>query len=181
MFSACPPKEFLGSETSFTNCVTSSSVLRLTDLIKGVLVTIVQNIWDEYSCSFRRWECLIGDKFYGEDTKQGRGMWHHPGRTPNDGGGWDNASRGPPNGGGGWDITLGCPPKGDEAEVDSVGVRTNDGAGGLPGKAGRSAGGGGPERAAKVGGACCGVSLRGAVGPRHGRSGGWRTPGEKLF
>ncbi|PWZ57934.1 Phospho-2-dehydro-3-deoxyheptonate aldolase 2, chloroplastic [Zea mays] len=35
----CPPKEFLGSETSFTNCVTSSSVLRLTDLIKGQFVS----------------------------------------------------------------------------------------------------------------------------------------------
>jgi hypothetical protein len=63
-FQLAPPKEFLGRETSFTNCGTSSSVLRLTYLIKDVLVTIVQNIWDDYSCSFRRWECLIGDKFY---------------------------------------------------------------------------------------------------------------------
>jgi hypothetical protein len=36
-------------------------------------------------------------------------------------------------------------------------------AGGLPGKAGRAADGGGPGHAAKVGGACCGVSPRGAA------------------
>jgi hypothetical protein len=75
----------------------------------------------------------------------------------------------------------GCPPKGGEAEVDSVGACTNGGAGELPGKAGRAADGGGPGRVAKVGGACCGVSPRGVVEPRRGRSRGWRTLGEKLF
>jgi hypothetical protein len=46
----------------------------------------------------------------------------------------------------------GSPPKGGEAEVDGVGARTNGGVGGLPGKAGRAADGGGPGHAAKVGG-----------------------------